>query len=255
MHDQPLVVPGREPARLARTRPSCRSSCPCARTWSTARLWKSRNAQCSPAMIRFSSLRGSPMIARAVGAARQVLEQPAALDLELDVVGRVVELLLGDRPGAVDRVEVERRRAAVARRLPGRSAAPSRERGVEGHVVVEELAEERRPRRVGRVVRVVRRSATRSTISCLRARPRADRAASSRPPGLPELAQRRLDLRPLLRERRQPEDPPEVLGAGRRPAWAHGACAAAGAGAATAPAGSSATAPALAPPRPETACG
>ena len=113
------------------------------------------------------------MIARAVGPARQVLEQAAALDLELDVVGRVVQLLLGDRPGAVDRVEVERRRAEVARRLRfGRLAEPRV--GVEGHVVVEELAEERRPRRVRRVVGVV--GAQRQVDDQLPwARPRADR--------------------------------------------------------------------------------
>jgi hypothetical protein len=38
----------------------------------------------------------------AVRATRQVLEAPAALDLQLDVVDRVVQRLVGDGAGAVD---------------------------------------------------------------------------------------------------------------------------------------------------------
>ena len=34
---------------------------PSPRTWSTARLWNCRKAACSPAIMMFSSLRGSPI--------------------------------------------------------------------------------------------------------------------------------------------------------------------------------------------------
>jgi hypothetical protein len=96
----------------------------------------------------------------AVTVTRQVLEEAAAGDLEL---GRAlaaasidghVELEIGQRPAAVHRVEVERRRARVGRVLGFRRLAEAG-RQVERHVVVEELAHERRAGRVGRVVRVV----------------------------------------------------------------------------------------------------
>ena len=51
----------------------------------------------------------------------------------------------------------------------------------------------------------------RSTISCFG--PGRERVVGvEQAAGLAQLAQRRLDRRALLRERRQPEDPPEVLG-------------------------------------------
>ena len=75
--------------------------------------------------------------------------------------------------------------------------------------MVEELAEERRPCRLTRVVGVVR--AQREVDNqCLG--PRRERIGGiEQAAGLAELAQRRLDLRALLGERRQPEDPPEML--------------------------------------------
>ena len=46
---------------------------------------------------------------------REVLEQPSGFETELDPVGGVVESVIGDRPVAVHRVEVEGRAAKVAR--------------------------------------------------------------------------------------------------------------------------------------------
>ena len=134
-------------------------------------------------MIRCSSLRGIADDRGAVGAARQVLEQPAALDLELDVVDRVVQLLLRDRPGAVDRVEVERRRAEVARvRRVGRRApaATWRRRSCRGRGTGRRTSSPP----CGSGCSDCSRSAT-GRRSAPWARPPADRAASSRPPGLP----------------------------------------------------------------------
>ena len=146
---------------------------------------------------------------RAVRPTREVLEEAAAFELELDAVGRVVQLLLGHRPGPVDRIQVQRRRAVVARRLWfGRLAKPGV--GIEGHVVVEELAEERRPRRVVGVVGVV---GAQRLIDDQLLGPGLERVLGvEQAAGPAQLAQRRLDLRALLRERWQSEDPTEVLG-------------------------------------------
>jgi hypothetical protein len=46
---------------------------------------------------------------------REILEQPSGFEAEVDPVGGVVEPLVGDRPIAVHRVEVECRAAEVAR--------------------------------------------------------------------------------------------------------------------------------------------
>jgi len=76
--------------------------------------------------------------------------------------------------------------------------------------VVEELAEERRPRRVGGVVGVV---GTQRQIDDQLLGPGLERVLGvKQAAGLAQLTQRRLDLRALLRERWQPEDPTEVLG-------------------------------------------
>jgi hypothetical protein len=76
--------------------------------------------------------------------------------------------------------------------------------------VVEELAEERRPRRVVRVVGVV---GAQGQIDDQLLGPGLERVLGvEQAAGLAQLAQRRLDLRALLRKRRQPEDPTEVLG-------------------------------------------
>jgi hypothetical protein len=149
----------------------------------------------------------------AVGAARQILEGAAAFDRELDAVIGVVQLLLRDGAGAVDRVEVERRCAEVAG-VRGIGGARQPRRRIEGHVVIEELAEEGGPRRLARVVRVVR---AQREIDDQRLGPRRQRIGGvEQAAGPAELAQRRLDARAVLRERRQPEDPPEVIATGGR---------------------------------------
>ena len=115
--------------------------------------------------------------------------------------------------------------------------------------MVEELAEERRPRRVGRVVRVVR--AQRQVDDQLpRARPPAD---PRRPAGRRACRARAAPPRPSASAARTPATGRSARNAPRRPtpdACAHGPRAAAGPAVATAPTGSSATAPALAPTAP-----
>jgi hypothetical protein len=86
--------------------------------------------------------------------AREILEQPAALDTELDLIARVVQLRGAERPIAIDRVEVERRRAGVRGGDRGRWLAQPGRR-VEGDVVIQELAHESRPGRMGGAVGVV----------------------------------------------------------------------------------------------------
>jgi hypothetical protein len=106
-------------------------------------------------------------------------------------------------------VEIERRSARVEgiRRVGG---ARQPRGGVEGHIVVEELPEERRPSRVTRVVGVVGAQGE-VDDQCLgpsRERIRGVEQAA----GPAELAQRRLNLRALRCERRQPEHAPETVG-------------------------------------------
>ena len=87
--------------------------------------------------------------------ARQVLEEPAGLDLQLRAVDRVVQVRRADRPASVDGVEIEGGRAAVDRLLRIGGLTEARP-DVEGDVVVDELPEEGGAGRVRRVVRVVR---------------------------------------------------------------------------------------------------
>ena len=197
MHDQPLVVPRRQPARLGEDverlaeLPLLPDVVDRTVVEEEERAVERRDDQVL-VVARIADDRP------AVRAARQVLVDAAALDLELDVVGGVVQLLLRHRARAVDRVEVERGRAEVARAL-GSGRAPERRARVEGHVVVEELAEERRARRLARVVRVVR---AQRQVDDQRLRPGRQRVVRvEQPARLAELAQRRLDLRALLRER------------------------------------------------------
>ena len=124
VQDQPVVVPGRQPARLREDRH--RVARPALRTDVVdGAVVEEQERAVEPGedqvlvVARVADDRG------AVGAARQVLEQAAALDLELDVVGGVVQLLLGDRARPVDRVEVERGRAEVARALGSRRPRPA----------------------------------------------------------------------------------------------------------------------------------
>ena len=91
---------------------------------------------------------------RARGGARQILEEPAALESELGAVVGVVQLRVLHGTAAVHRVEVERRGAGVRGAFRTRRHAELRRR-VERHVVVEELAEERHAGRVRGVVTIV----------------------------------------------------------------------------------------------------
>ena len=124
MHDQPVVVPGREPARL-REHVHRVAQAPLLADVVDRVVVEEQERAMQPGddhvlvVARIADDRG------AVGAARQILEDAAALDLELDVVAGVVELLLRDRAGAVDRVEVERRSAEVAGHPQGWWRAPA----------------------------------------------------------------------------------------------------------------------------------
>ena len=92
---------------------------------------------------------------RAARGPGQILEEPSAFHLEFGPIARLIELRIFHGPASVDRIEIERRRARVGRSVGPRGHAEPR-RCVEGHVVVEELAEERDAGRVRRVVDVVR---------------------------------------------------------------------------------------------------
>ena len=168
-----------------------------------------RKATCSPAMIRFSSFRGSAMMAVPSVVARQILEQSPALDPHLCAIVRFVELRILHGTTAVDRIEVERRRARVWERSGG-VGYPKLRRRVEGHVVVEKLPEERDAGLMRRAVTVVRaqlgiRDQTDGTFDA------AGSFASSIPPGAP-IPRRRQHLRRRLGERRQlVEDPAEPI--------------------------------------------
>ena len=207
VHDEPLVVPRGQPARLGEDRRRVAQVALGPHVVDRVVVEEQERAvQPGDHQVLVVSRVGDH--GRVVGAPRQVLEQAAALDLQLEVIVRVVQLLLGDVPCAVDRVEIERRGAEVASVLGLGRLGQSRA-GVERHVVVEELAEERRAGRVRRVVRVVR-AQRQVDDQCLR--PCGQRVGGvEQAAGLPELDQRGLDRRCLHRERRQLEDPAEVI--------------------------------------------
>ena len=91
-----------------------------------------------------------------VAVAREILEDPAALDAQLRLILDLVELRRHERSLPVDRVEVEGGDAGI-RRGRGIRWHPERRPAVEGHVEVHELAEEGRARGVRRVVGIGRR--------------------------------------------------------------------------------------------------
>ena len=144
----------------------------------------------------------------AVGAPRQVLEQAAALDLQLDVVAGVVQLLLGDGAGAVDRVEVERRRAEVARvlRVGGvRQPRARRRTSCRGRGTARRTSS---PRCASGLLGLFALSEG-STISCF-GPAESGSLASSRPPGFPSSINA-ASTPARLGERRKSEDPAEVI--------------------------------------------
>ena len=123
---------------------------------STTRLWKRIIARWCWATARFSSLRRS-----GISALRRLAAEPVADPRQVEAVHRLVRQALGgpahlevqpvglvelrrlrvERPGAVHRVEVERRRPALEQ-VGRRHRVAERDRGrVEGQVVVHELAE------------------------------------------------------------------------------------------------------------------
>ena len=154
VHDHPLVVPAREGARLLEHRRGR------TRRWNALHVvdgvvveQQERGVQPrDDDVLVIATVADDRGVA---GVAREVLEEAAALDLELDPPARrVVELRASGRPRAVHRVEVEVRVAAV-HRSADRERRPQGRHEVERHVVVHELTHERRTRGVGRVVRVV----------------------------------------------------------------------------------------------------
>ena len=150
MQNDPVVVPRRHPPRLlerriripVRSRPVDRAV-----VEEDERALQPRNHQVL-VVTRIGHDR------RAARVARQILEHPARLDPQLRPVGRVVELRTRDRTRPIHRVEVERRRAPVRR--AARIGRNSHHRArVERDVVIDELPQKRRPRRVTRIVRIV----------------------------------------------------------------------------------------------------
>ena len=90
---------------------------------------------------------------RSAGRARQILEQSAVLDDELDSGERLAtasaaeQFGTADRPSAVHRIEIERRRARI-RRVLRSDGSPRRRAQIERDVVIDELTEEGRAGRV-----------------------------------------------------------------------------------------------------------
>ena len=120
---------------------------------STTLLWKWMNSRCSCETMMFSSLRGSPIERAVLVVARQVVDrrrstvlladqqlQPRSRFSRAPICVRVVQERLVERPGAVQRVEVEAGRAEVAQRVRVVVALELRRR-IERDVVVDELAE------------------------------------------------------------------------------------------------------------------
>jgi hypothetical protein len=142
--------------------------------------------------------------------AGQVLELPAGLEPEEDRVVVPVELTVVARAGAVHAVEVERGGAEVAAAAERGDPAQARP-GIGGDVVVQELADERRAGGVGGVVRVVRADLG---LGDEAGGPDLERVLGvHRPAGGAEGEQRLSQVaRGVLSERRQPEEPAELIG-------------------------------------------
>ena len=213
VHDQPLVVPRREPARLREHVHRVAELALLADVVDRVVVEEQERAV-QPGddqvlvVARIADDRG-PSARRGRSS-----NSAAALDLELDRGRRVVQLLLGDRAGAVDRVEVERRRAGLRRILGVGRAAPasrSRRRSCRG-------------RGTGRGT-----SSLRCESGCWGCS-RSARGRRSVPSARPRADRRRRAGRPACRARSAPprrlglcsanggnsEDPPEVVGAGGR---------------------------------------
>ena len=159
VHDDPLVVPAHQALRFAED--LVRAPATIARGDVVDRLvveHQERRVQTGKddvlVVARIAEDR------RAVRSARQIFEQSAVLDAQLDPCERLaraapaVQLRAAHRSAAVHRVEVQRRRARVRRILRPRRLAERRAQ-VERDVVIDELAEERRAGRLRGVVRIV----------------------------------------------------------------------------------------------------
>ena len=143
-------------------------------------------------------------VARDGGRARDLLDEEGRAPT---VDGLVVEVGAHARTAAVDTVEVERRDAEVADRLGVLTPRQARRR-IEGHVVVEELADEREARGHRRVVRIRRAE---NGIHDEGERVGEIVTGVHDPARLADLSQRGPDRRGVRRERWQRrEHPPEA---------------------------------------------
>ena len=157
-----------------------------------------------------------------VGVARQVLEPPPVTNRELGrsvaaaPVEPHIELRCLVRPAAIDRIEIEGRRARVGR--VARLRRPTQAgRQVEGQVMIHELTDERRPCRMRGVVRVVPAELQIDDELC---RPRGQIVLGiQEAAGSTELQHDLVELAARFRKRPQPgEQPAEpVLPVGRTP--------------------------------------
>jgi hypothetical protein len=203
---EPVVVPGREPARVGKcSQPGVAALV--RQVDGTIVEEDERAVEPGDHQVLVVARIRDDCRARPVVRSWQVLECAAVTNPQLRRIGGVVELGTAFGTGAVHGVEIERRRAGVrgGPRL-GRNAETRRR--VEGDVVVDELAEERRSRRVCRVVRVAEAQAQ---IGDQQHRPLGQVVARVENAALRAEVQQGI-ARPLgrRRERRQPrEDAPE----------------------------------------------
>jgi hypothetical protein len=156
-------------------------------------------AACSPAIIRFSSLRGSAMMA-VPSEARQILELSSALDAEL---GPVRPRRTAPGSGRTSAVNESRSHdgVRVLAASSGSSAAEPRAE-IEGHVMVEKLPHERGAAvcvDCWKLLSLSRRSAS---------APRASGSGVEHPVAPADVEQRFGQALARLRERRQPREHP-----------------------------------------------
>ncbi len=157
VQDEPVVVPRRHLPRVGERRGTAVAVVPCPVDGVVVEQDEGALQPCDHHLLVVARV-GDDRGVRPVVDARQILEEAAEADAQLVPVRRVVQLRACDGAGAVQGVEVQRRRPGVHRvgRVGGHA---QRRAGVERDVVVDELSEERRARGLRRVVAVVRAEA------------------------------------------------------------------------------------------------
>ncbi len=214
MDDDPLVVPGGEPAgdaidvRRAQAAVVLLDPIHCLVVKEDERRLQARDHQVL--VVSRVGDDGGP-----VRVPRQILEETSVLDTELrgkasPPSGSVVEHGIGNGPAAVNGIEIDRRRAGV-RRVQRLGGLTEPRRQIEREVVVDELAHERGARGVaGRAVGVV--GAEQGVDDEVDGTPFESVLRVQDPPRLADVEERRFELGARLRERGEAgEHSPEAV--------------------------------------------